>query len=296
MNCKCFVFVCLLVTLVVKNLSAQTTDSLQQNIVPVDTSIGQSMIVEEVPAPPLLPASITKPAAYFNLLSHTVVDAVKKPFSMRSREWGQVGVFSAALGATLLLDRPINESVQKLRSQSGLIRHSSPVITQLGGFTGLAVIGGFGVYGCIAKDQKMKTTVLLASQSFLITGVATAGIKMITGRTRPDFYNHWKGPDYYFKTNAAINGYCPEYNSFPSGHTSTAFSIATVFARQYSNKKWVPVLSYGLASMVGMTRIVENRHWASDVLAGAALGYLCGNLVMANYKRMNKKKTAKNLL
>lgn len=215
---------------------------------------------------------------------------------MRSREWAQVGVFSAALGTTLLLDRSINESVQKLRDQSGLVRNSSPVITHLGGFTGLAVVGGFGVYGWIAKDQKMKTTVLLASQSFLITVVATAGIKIGTGRTRPDFYNHWKGPDYYFKTQPASNGYCPEYNSFPSGHTSTAFSIATIFAKQYSNKKWVPVLSYGLASMVGVTRVVENRHWASDVLAGAALGYLCGNLVMANYKRMTKKKSVRNLL
>lgn len=239
--------------------------------------------------------SIGKPSGYFQLLSQTVKDGARRPFHLKSREWVQVGVFSAALGATLFLDRPISEEVQKLRLNSGAIRKTSPVITQLGGFTGLAVVGGFGVYGLIAKDQKMKATVLLASQSFLIAGVSTVGLKMLTGRTRPDFYNHWKGPDYYFKSKPTVNGFCPEYNSFPSGHTSTAFSIATIFAKQYSNKKWVSVLSYGLASMVGATRVIENRHWASDVLAGAALGYLCGNLVMANYKRMNKKKSAKIL-
>ena len=277
-------------------LKAQALDAATVKTFHADTAIADNTITDSLQPTIESNLSIGKPSNYFHLLSQTVIDGARRPFHLKSREWAQVGIFSVALGTTLLLDRPINEEMQRLRAKSGAIRNSSPVITQLGGFTGLAVVGGFGVYGLIAKDQKMKTTVLLASQSFLIAGVSTAGLKMITGRTRPDFFNHWKGPDYYFKTNAAINGYCPEYNSFPSGHTSTAFSIATIFAKQYSNKKWVPVVSYGLASMVGVTRIIENRHWASDVLAGAALGYLCGNLVMANYKRMNKKKSAKNLL
>lgn len=276
-----------------QDLCAQLIDSVSSMSSIYDTTITEEKLVDS--SLPIIEStvSIGKPASYFHLLTQTVIDGARKPFHLRSKEWVQVGVFSAALGATLLLDRPINEEIQKLRANSGLVRNSSPVITQLGGFTGLAVVGGFGVYGLIAKDQKMKATVLLASQSFLIAGVSTAGLKMLTGRTRPDFYNHWKGPDYYFNSKPTVSGFCPEYNSFPSGHTSTAFSIATIFAKQYSNKKWVPVLSYGLASMVGATRVIENRHWASDVLAGAALGYLCGNLVMANYKRMNKKKSAK---
>lgn len=277
-------------------LQAQAMDSVTVTTFTTDTANADNNITDSIQPLVESTSSINKPTNYFQLLSLTVKDGARRPFHLKSKEWTQIGLFSVALGTTLLLDRPINEEMQRLRAKSGAIRNSSPVITQLGGFTGLAVVGGFGIYGLIAKDQKMKTTVLLASQSFLIAGVSTAGLKMITGRTRPDFFNRWKGPDYYFKTNASINGYCPEYNSFPSGHTSTAFSIATIFAKQYSNKKWVPAVSYGLASMVGVTRVIENRHWASDVLAGAALGYLCGNLVMANYKRMNKKKSAKNLL
>ena len=277
-------------------LKGQTIDSAFVTVTNYDTAHHPDDIDDSLLLLPEASHSIVKPAGYFQLLSKTVLDGARKPFHLNAKDWRQIGIFSAALGATLILDRPINEEVQRIRAKAGFIRNSSPIITQLGGYTGLAVVGGFGVYGLIAKDQKMKATVLLASQSFLIAGVSTAGIKMLTGRTRPDFYNHWKGPDYYFKSKPNVNGFCPEYNSFPSGHTSTAFSIATIFAKQYSNRKWVPVLSYGLASMVGATRIIENRHWASDVLAGAALGYLCGNLVMANYKRMNKKKSAKILL
>ncbi len=61
--------------------------------------------------------------------------------------------------------------------------------------------------------------------------------------------------------------------SFPSGHAITAFSVATIVARRYGNHKWVPYVSYGLAALVGFSRVSLSAHFISDVFVGGALGY-----------------------
>ena len=73
--------------------------------------------------------------------------------------------------------------------------------------------------------------------------------------------------------------------SFPSGHTTVIFAAATVYAEEYRNIPWVPYVSYGVATLVGLSRITENKHWISDVFAGAALGYVTGLQVVRNYHR-----------
>jgi membrane-associated phospholipid phosphatase len=65
--------------------------------------------------------------------------------------------------------------------------------------------------------------------------------------------------------------------SFPSGHTSNAFAMATVVQRHYGWKIGIP--AYGLAGLMGVSRIHEDKHWLSDVVAGATLGYIAGRTV-----------------
>lgn len=69
-------------------------------------------------------------------------------------------------------------------------------------------------------------------------------------------------------------------NSFPSGHTCTAFTGAEVLRREYGKEyPWIAVAGYTVATVVGLMRIYNNRHWAGDVLAGAGLGILSTTLV-----------------
>ena len=72
-----------------------------------------------------------------------------------------------------------------------------------------------------------------------------------------------------------------DYKSFPSGHATSAFAFASVISAETSHwwpdTRWVigPIL-YGAATLTGVSRIYNNQHWASDVLAGAAIGTLTG--------------------
>lgn len=78
------------------------------------------------------------------------------------------------------------------------------------------------------------------------------------------------------------------FNSFPSGHTTTAFLGAEMLRREYGDEyPAIAVAGYTVATGVGLMRIYNNRHWASDVLAGAGIGILSASLMywLAPYLR-----------
>ncbi|MBH1960397.1 MAG: phosphatase PAP2 family protein [Flavobacteriia bacterium] len=84
--------------------------------------------------------------------------------------------------------------------------------------------------------------------------------------------------------------------SFPSGHTANAFAGATMLAIEYGeNYKWVPYVSYGVASGIGLMRMANNKHYISDVLFGAGLGILSMKAAYWTHQyKWNKPKTEKD--
>ena len=118
------------------------------------------------------------------------------------------------------------------------------------------------------------------------TPVLTQVIKQVAHRHRPYQDNPpnphvWDGPFSWGGDYGTFG-----YNSFPSGHSSTAFSIATVIALEYWDTKWVPIVCFGLAGLTAAYRLAMNDHWASDVIFGSALGFAVGSMV---YFNTNKK-------
>lgn len=69
-------------------------------------------------------------------------------------------------------------------------------------------------------------------------------------------------------------------NSWPSGHTATAFVSATILHKEYglTRSPWYSVFGYGMATATGVMRVLNNRHWVSDVLSGAGVGILSTEL------------------
>lgn len=235
--------------------------------------------------------------AFFILQGSNLKQSFTKPFHMSAKNWKTVGKFAVVVGALAFADRPIQRFALDLRNSNTGLSTISRYVTNFGGPYEGYTLGALGVYGFLFKNEKMKTTTLLAAQSYITGAAVQAVVKGITGRQRPQAIgrNQVAGSPVFlgpFKVirdaeGKRLNG------SFPSGHTTVAFAAATVYALEYKNKPWVPVFAYTAASLIGMSRLTENKHWATDVLAGAALGYLTGKQVVNNYHRYSKLRAPK---
>jgi membrane-associated phospholipid phosphatase len=124
------------------------------------------------------------------------------------------------------------------------------------------------VAGIIGKDSYARDTALLAGEAVGDAEIVTAIFKAADRRLRPNnlppsssFGDTW------------FEGHGLSHGSFPSGHTIAAFSVATVISRRYPKHRWVPYVAYGLAGLVGFSRMTTSAHFPADVFMGAAMGY-----------------------
>jgi Membrane-associated phospholipid phosphatase len=166
------------------------------------------------------------------------------------------------------------------------IKHSfvndiSPVITEMGdGKFSLALFGGLFLHYCLFNNHKSLETAKIGIESFLLSGIAVQFSKQLFGRERPSNATQkggkFHGPFSFFsnKSNDIAS-----YDSFPSGHTTTAFSWASTLAEMYPDGA-VPYISYSLASLIALSRITERTHWASDCFVGAIMGIVSTKLVI----------------
>jgi len=181
---------------------------------------------------------------------------------------------SAYAGTMYLLVNKYDEKIQTYSQEhkSELMDKLSrnvfePVGSGLYPFSAVAIIY---THGLVFKNQKSKKVALNCVKSFIIASSFAQISKYAFSRQRPNV----NPPD--------AHQWFSEFGSksFFSGHTTTAFSIATVIAEEYKKTVWVPVLCYSVVTCTGLSRIYDNKHWASDVLTGALVGYLCGRLAV----------------
>jgi membrane-associated phospholipid phosphatase len=125
--------------------------------------------------------------------------------------------------------------------------------------------------GFIRRDSRMRRTALLAGEAVADSEVVTTVLKDTTRRIRPAGVP--VGGNYSDTWFESGGSFLRGSGSFPSGHTIAAFSVATVIARRYGNRRWVPYAAYGMATLVGFSRLSLLSHFSSDVFMGGALGY-----------------------
>ena len=106
--------------------------------------------------------------------------------------------------------------------------------------------------------HNLKERVLIGATAYAMTAVFVNSLKYSIRQLRPDNSAH---------------------NSFPSGHTATVFTGVEMLYQEYKHSEpWVGITGYVVATGVGLLRIYNNRHWASDVVAGAGIGILSTKL------------------
>lgn len=200
-------------------------------------------------------------------------DSSHNRVSIRNRDWKKAitvpGVLISA-GLISLTDNDIldNEGTAELRNRIAPEFHThvddylqyAPIL----GVYGLSVLGVKGKH-----DFKNGTALLIKSE--LIMAAITFSLKKIVAEPRPD-------------TGAPT--------SFPSGHTAQAFTAATVFHKEYgSDHPALSFVAYSIATSIGVLRVLNNRHHASDVLAGAGIGILSTNLAYLTHQNKWRQRT-----
>jgi len=208
---------------------------------------------------------------------------VKYILTSQSR-WGRSDWIRAILiaGTTVGLytyDQDIQNWAQKNRNNTSdkIAKFAEPVGNWSYTLPSLSLLY---LYGHFFEDEKVRKVALLSLESFVIRSIFARTLKYIGHRHRPstgDPHNIWDGP-----------GFSSSHLSFPSGHSSTAFAIATVIASEYDNRVFIPPLIYGIATLTALSRVNDNAHWASDVFFGSAIGYFTAKAIVGLHSKEKK--------
>ena len=185
-------------------------------------------------------------------------------------------ILGGLAGATVLarpLDTYLTRRLQSPNLQYNPILGRGATTVRLLAVPG-SLIGGAAFYalGRARHDPGMSDAMLHSLEAVVVTDVVTTGIKWTAGRARP--YVDTNNPHNFMLFRGLKSD---AYQSFPSGHTSTAFAMATALTAEASywrpGQKWlVGGVTYSLATLTGISRIYNNMHWSSDVVGGAAIG------------------------
>lgn len=192
-----------------------------------------------------------------------------------------VGGFSVATALAWPFDQQLARQIQQPRSQENRFLRTAATGFRLIGEPGSsAVAAALYLIGRSTDNAHVEDIGLHAAESILLANLVSGGIKVVAGRARPELdVNNPRD----FQLFRGFRG--SSFQSFPSGHTTTAFAFATTISselvRWQPGTRWTvgPVMYTG-AALVGVSRMYNNKHWASDVMAGAAIGTFVGTKVV----------------
>jgi membrane-associated phospholipid phosphatase len=218
------------------------------------------------------------------ITGRTIIEAYKRPFQWKKKEWLMAGSVLAISAAASLLDQPIYNYYEENSGKNPLIAK----IATVGDFMGqpehnypfMMTLWGLGV---ITKNEWLRDTGILLTASITSSGLVQTALKEVVGRARPAT---GKGP-YAFKP---FGG--PAYHSFPSGHTMLALASAYVLAHQID---FMPlrIIVFGIPVVTGFSRIHDGAHFFSDIILGSAIGIAFAEAVMNLYPKIKAEQRSK---
>lgn len=223
-----------------------------------------------------------KPKPKFrNLVKEGILDTKDvaiAPIKWNKKEWKVAGSILSSSAILYAYDEEIHDFVQKNRTkQTNYL--SSRVFDPIG--DGRYLVGStvsLFLYGIIFGKEREKNVGISAAKALTISAIYTYPVKKLFHRHRPNEEPHspyvWDGPSMSH-----------DYDSFYSGHTITTFAFATVLSSEYKKPIIVPIALYSMATLTALSRMNNEKHWATDVVIGAAMGYGIGKLVYNKDKK-----------
>jgi len=234
--------------------------------------LSSTVYAEEPPASPSpgtpeTPAAAAPPSSFPRLIFVDARDVLGAPLSWRGPQWGKLSLAVAGVGAAALLDRTVRDAER--RDHNHFADQVANDFEPLGSTDAWVVLGAFYAGGLLGRDVRARSVGedgLVAS--VIAGGIVTPVLKYAVGRRRP------RDTDKTFDIKPFSGN-----SSFPSGHTTEAFAVASVIATHYDSG-WIKGVAYGSAALVGFARIHHQAHFLSDVTAGALIGTVTGRAVV----------------
>src|SRR5579864_3714232 len=195
-------------------------------------------------------------------------DIWTSPFHMHKSDakwWFGFGAVTAVLIAT---DR---HTSTLLENSKGQVAWGNNLSTIGAAYTLIPVVAGFYTFGVFDENPKARETAVLGGEALLDSLIVVSVLKPIAGRNRP---NAKDDPGSFFDGGA----------SFPSGHAIETWSLASVISYEYGHTKLVPIIACALAGVVTVSRFSAQQHYASDLLAGGAMGWFIGRYVWKTHQ------------
>lgn len=223
---------------------------------------------QPTPTPPVSPRPSLEHDFFKNILSdQKAIWTAPLHVERSDAKWMiPAGVGLMALFTT---DRITGDEMSEARRQVA----ASRAISHAGSVYGLgAAATAFYLFGRKEHDYRARETGLLSAEALIDSAIVEGALKEITQRARP--------ADGVERSEFFDGG-----TSFPSGHSTQVWAVATVVANEYKHRRAVQVAAYGVATAVSVARFTGQKHYISDVVAGSALGYGIGRYVYAAHHR-----------
>jgi len=190
-------------------------------------------------------------------------------------------ILAGAFASLTVLMFPLDENVaRQIRQDStfnGLTQKSAVGFETIAA-PGAYVIGGsLYIFGRLARRPDLTDFAWHGTEAVLLANGITGILKGTLGRSRPFVSADTNPRDFRFGGGFGSS----DRQSFPSGHTTTAFAAAAAVTSEIRRLHpkalpYVATVMYGGATLVGLSRMYHNKHWASDVVLGAAVGTFSG--------------------
>jgi len=199
------------------------------------------------------------------------VALVTAPASWDGTDWTRFGIVFAGIGGLMLADEPVYRYVEDHRTEAGDDFASG--VAPFGAEYAVGLSVGLLAGGLVFHSPGIRDTGRDAVEASVLSGVlVNVVLKPAFGRERP-YDSNGETVFHPFSSNA----------SFPSGHATEAFTVASVIA-MHSDGWVVPTIAYTTASLVAVARVEQSAHFTSDVFAGAALGIAVGRFVVNRHR------------
>ncbi|MEP6780315.1 MAG: phosphatase PAP2 family protein [Gemmatimonadaceae bacterium] len=203
-----------------------------------------------------------------------------RPGWFSRRDLLHVGGAAAGVGLISLLDEGAAKAIQRPSlHRSSFVRNSANAVQIAGDPGALAISVSLYVVGVASHRPGLADASLHATESIAVSGAITQLLKLSVGRERPNLSADQNAFAFH-----PAKGYKADFNSFPSGHTTAAFAAATAFSDELrrTHPQAARIASpalYSIATLVGVARMYNNRHWLSDVAAGALIGHFVAHRI-----------------